>query len=178
LSFTDRGLKHRIDLLKNFGIKNEDEVVMPGINGKMNEIQAALGLAVLECIEEEGKKRKLIRDTYISWLKDVDGISILEESKNVTSGHQYFPIRIDEKIFGRSRDYVYHRFKEYNVFTSKYFFPLCSDYPCYKQIPSAHPSHLPVAQRVVKEVLVLPFYGGLSVDDTTKICEILKSFKG
>lgn len=177
LSFGDKALKNRIDLLKNFGIKNEDEVVMPGINGKMNEIQAALGLVVLKCVDEERKKRKVIRDTYVSCLKDVEGISYLEEVSSVKDSYQYFPIKIDEKKFGKSRDYVHAKFKEYNVFTRKYFFPLCSDYSCYKQIASAHPSNLPVAQKTVKEVLVLPFYGKLLVDDAVRICEILKSLK-
>ena len=177
LSFGEKTLKYRIDLLKNFGIKNEDEVVMPGINGKMNEIQAALGLVVLNYVDEERRKREIIRDTYVTCLKDIEGVSFLEKTSSVRDSYQYFPIRIEEKLFGRSRDYVYAKFMEYNVFTRKYFHPLCSDYPCYRQLASAHPSHLPVAQKTVKEILVLPFYGKLLVDHAVKICEILKSLK-
>jgi dTDP-4-amino-4,6-dideoxygalactose transaminase len=178
LSFKDSSLKNRIDLLKNFGIKNENEVVMPGINGKMNEIQAALGLVILEYVNEERKKRKKLADIYRYYLKDIEGISFIPEIPNVKSSYQYFPIRIDKNLFGRSRDYVHDKFKEYNVFPRKYFSPLCSEYPCYRQIPSANPSNLPIATKVVNEILALPFYGNLSIDDATKICEILNSFKG
>lgn len=176
LAFKDNNLKGRIDLLKNFGIKNEEEVIMPGINGKMNEIQAALGLVVLDSIEEERNKRKKLLDTYCECLKGIDGISILDERSD-TNSYQYFVIRIDEKLFGKSRDFIHEEFKKYNVFTRKYFYPLCSDYTCYRHLPSSTIDNLPVANKVVKEVLSMPFYGGLSEDDVEKICNILISFK-
>jgi dTDP-4-amino-4,6-dideoxygalactose transaminase len=177
LSFKDKNLKLRIDLLKNFGIKNLEEVVMPGINGKMNEIQAALGLVVLDCVEEERRQREIIAGTYRDNLKDVEGISFLSVDKDVKSSSQYFIIRINEKIFGRSRDYVFEKFQDFNVFTRKYFYPLCSDYACYRSIPSSSPLNLPVANQIVREVLTMPFYGDLAVDDVVRICDILKSFK-
>lgn len=176
LVFKDNNLKGRIDLLKNFGIKNEEEVIMPGINGKMNEIQAALGLVVLDSIEEERNKRKKLLDTYRECLKGIDGISILDERSD-TNSYQYFVIRINEKLFGKSRDFIHEEFKKYNVFTRKYFYPLCSDYTCYRHLPSSTIDNLPVANKVVKEVLSMPFYGGLSEDDVEKICNILISFK-
>ena len=178
LTFKDENLKSRIDLLKNFGIKNEEQVMMPGINGKMNEIQAALGLVVLNHIEEERKKRKELLGAYLEFLKDVEGVSVNIGLSNVKESLQYFVIRIDKKVFGASRDYVYKKFKEYNIFTRKYFYPLCSEYICYKQLPSSTQANLPVAHKVVQEVLSLPFYGGLSADDVEKICVILKSFRG
>lgn len=175
LAVRDSKLKARIDLLKNFGIKNQEEVTMPGINGKMNEIQAALGLVVLDYIEEEHNKRKKILEIYRECLKDIKGISFLDYSSNTNNSHQYLVIRIDEKLFGRSRDFVHQEFKKYNVLTRKYFYPLCSDYTCYRQLPSSTIENLPVANEVVKEVLSMPFYGGLSEDDVIKICNILKS---
>jgi len=177
LTFNDKNLKNRIDLLKNFGIKNEEEVVMPGINGKMNELQAALGLVVLDYIEEERKKREKILKAYGECLKDIEGISYSKEIEGVKNSYQYFVIRINEKKFGRTRDYIYEKFKEYNIFTRKYFYPLCSDYSCYKQLPSSSATNLPVAQKVVREVLSMPFYGELSIDDVERICYILKSFR-
>lgn len=177
LLFRDVNLKARIELLKNFGLKNEEEVVMPGINGKMNEIQAALGLLVLEYVEEERRKRQILLNTYRRCLQDIPGITLLPELPNVTSSYQYFVIRIDQELFGISRDDVYDKFKHYNVFTRKYFYPLCSDYPCYKYLPSSNSANLPVANTVAKQVLSLPFYGGLSVDDVEKICNILLSLR-
>jgi len=177
LAFSDKNLKPRIDLLKNFGIKNEEEVVMPGINGKMNEIQAALGLVLLDYIGEEKRKRKELVKAYTNALQNIDGIGIAKDIAGVTNSYQYFVIRIDEERFGKSRDYVYEKFKEYNVYTRKYFYPLCSNYLCYRQIPSATPNNLPIAHEVVQQVLSLPLYGGLSVSDVERICDILKQIK-
>ncbi len=173
LTFKDQNLKTRIDFLKNFGIKNEEEVVMPGINGKMNEIQAALGVVVLEYEDEEIRKRKALTKGYRTRLKGVEGITFQEDRPGVKGNYQYFVIRIDEKLFGKSRDDVYDQFKKCNVFTRKYYSPLCSDYTCYRQLPSSSSANLPVANKVVKQVLCLPLYGGLSQDDVEKICDIL-----
>lgn len=177
LAFGDKHLKSRIDLLKNFGIKNENEVVMPGINGKMNEIQAALGLVVLDIVEEERKKREQISNLYKERLKEIEGISFISDIDGVKSSLQYFPIRINEKKFGKSRDFVYRELKEYNIFTRKYFYPLCSDYSCYRQLPSSSPHNLPNSHQVVREILALPFYGSLHLDQVETICEILKLIK-
>lgn len=178
LTFRDANLKPRIDLLKNFGIKNEEQVMMPGINGKMNELQAALGLVVLDCIEEERAKRRTLLDVYRACLKDVDGLTLAaEDPPALRPSYQYFVVRINEKLFGRSRDQVYEEFKKFNVMTRKYFYPLCSDYACYRQLPSAQPACLSAAHRVAREVLAMPFYGGLTTDDVERICTILKSFR-
>jgi len=175
LTFNDKELKSRIDLLKNFGIMNEDEVVMPGINGKMNEIQAALGLVVLGHVEEERQKRKKLSGRYRECLKDITGITCLDNEKpGIRNSYQYFVVRIDEEVFGCSRNYVCDELKKYNVFSRKYFYPLCSDYNCYRDLPSAETADLQVASKVSREVLSLPFYGGLSEDDVEKICQILK----
>ncbi len=177
LLFRDDRLKERIRFLRNFGIKNEEEVVMPGINGKMSEIQAVIGLGVLECLTQDIARRKQLVDVYRSCLADVEGITLPQEQKGVKSNYQYFVIRVNRSDFGRSRDEIHEQFKEYNVFTRKYFYPLCSDYPCYHHIPSASPATLPVAQKVANEVLCLPIYGKLAGEDVERICTILKTFR-
>lgn len=178
LTYNNENLKQRIDLLKNFGIKNEEEVVMPGINGKMTEIQAAIGLILLGYVEEERRKREAILKTYKECLRGVKGLTFLPYDMNgIVNSFQYCVLRIDEKAFGRSRDFVYEEFKKYNVFTRKYFSPLCSSYTCYKHLPSSNPANLPVANTIVSEVLSMPFYGGLTTDDVVKICDILKGFR-
>jgi dTDP-4-amino-4,6-dideoxygalactose transaminase len=179
LTFRDPDLKPHIDLLKNFGIKNEEMVMMPGINGKMNELQAALGLVLLECVEDERAKRKSVLETYRACLQDVDGLSlVVVDPPGLTPSYQYFVLRINEEDFGCSRDQVYREFKQYNVMTRKYFYPLCSEYDCYRHLPSSNPSGLPEAHRVAREVLAMPFYGGLTADDVERICTILKGFRG
>ena len=174
LLFKNPILKTRVDLLKNFGIKNEEEVALPGINGKMNEIQAALGLTLLDYLQQEKDARKEIARCYREHLGDIDGITFMPEFSNVKSSYQYFVIRIDEKVFKHSRDDVHAKLKEYNVFSRKYFYPLCSNYPCYKYLPSAKPEDLPVADQISKEVLSLPFYGQLSVNDIERICAMIR----
>jgi dTDP-4-amino-4,6-dideoxygalactose transaminase len=173
LSCKDQNMKQRIDYLKNFGIKNEEEVVMPGINGKMNEIQAALGLLVLDIVETEISKRKVLIDVYRSMLKGVEGISVNEDSSGAKKNYQYFTIRINDVLFGCSRDEAHKHLKEHNVYTRKYFYPLCSNYQCYKYLPSSSPANLPVAETASKEILCLPLYGELTETDIKDICEIL-----
>ena len=129
LAYNDIHLKNRIDLLKNFGIKNEDEVMMPGINGKMNEIQAALGIVMLEELETERKLRKKIFETYRSCLEGMDGVTLLPPSKTDVESLQYFPVRINKDKFGLDRDTVYEKFKAFNVFTRKYFFLYAASMP-------------------------------------------------
>ena len=174
----DKNLKPRIDLLKNFGIKNEDEVVMPGINGKLDELRAAVGRIMLNYVEGERLKRFSLHKIYNEELAGVEGLKLMPAvAENVKLNYQYYIIRIDEKIFGRTRDEVYDAFKNYNVYTRKYFHPLCSEYTCYRQLNSARSENLPVANVAARQVLSLPMYGELSENDVRKICAILKSFK-
>jgi len=167
LTFTDPGLKSKVELLKNFGIRDEEHVDLVGINGKMNEIQAAIGLLVLDMVEEERAKRRVLYDTYVDCLDGIEGIGLPLR----THSYQYFVITIDEKVFGQSRDAVYESLKKSNVFARKYFYPLCSDYACYQE---SGLNNLQVAQKVAKEVLCLPFHGELSVDDVQRVCNLIR----
>ncbi len=176
LTFNNPHLKPRIDLLKNFGIKNEEEVVMPGINGKMNEVQAAIGLLNLKLLDGERAKRHMIVDCYKENLADVPGIRVFEIPEGIRNSYQYFMIRVSPE-FGPSRDEVHTELKKYNVITRKYFYPLCSDYSVYRSLPSAHPENLPVAHKIVKEVLCLPLYGGLELESVDRICELIRDLK-
>ena len=177
LTCRESDLKQRIDLMKNFGISSEEEVTMPGINGKMNEIQAALGLVNLRLLDAEREKRKRIVETYRSCLSSIEGVTITELPSNIVNSYQYFVIRVNRARFGVSRDEVYARLRQFNVFARKYFYPLCSDYPCYRDLPSTAPADLPVAQKVVSEVLCLPLYGDLPVSSVERICGIIESFR-
>ncbi|MCR5834537.1 MAG: DegT/DnrJ/EryC1/StrS family aminotransferase [Selenomonadaceae bacterium] len=170
-------VKDRIDLLKNFGIKNEEEVVMPGINGKLDEIRAAIGRIMLGYVEGERLKRINLHKIYNEEFAEVEGIRVMPTcAENIKLNYQYYVVRIDEKIFGRSRDYVYDELKNYNVYARKYFHPLCSEFTCYRQLNSANPNNLPVANVIGQQVLSLPMYGDLTEDDVRKICAIIKSF--
>jgi len=179
LAFKDKNLKQRIDLLKNFGIKSDEMVMMPGINGKMNEIQAVLGICVLKLLEQERQNRQLLLETYQTHLKSIPGIYLIEDTRiNLTrKSYQYFSIRIDEQEFGKSRNEVFDFLRTCNIFPRKYFYPLCSNYPCYKQLPSSKKENLMIANQIANEILVLPFYGALSVTDITQICNNIRYFQ-
>jgi dTDP-4-amino-4,6-dideoxygalactose transaminase len=176
LTYNDPNLKPRIDLLKNFGIRNEFEVIMPGINGKMNELSAVIGLVVLGMVEEEWARRKAIREQYTRELSGTPGISIVTMPEGVTNSQQYMVIRVNGKEFGKTRDELYAHLREFNVHARKYFYPLTSDYPCYRQLPSAGEVLLPNAKLASDEVLCLPFYGKLHLEEVVQICTIIKAF--
>jgi dTDP-4-amino-4,6-dideoxygalactose transaminase len=165
------------DHLKNFGILNQEQVREVGINGKMNELQAALGLAVLDCVGEEIRQRKAIIGRYRERFDGIEGITVMREPDDVDSSCQYFVVRINEQAFGCSRDVVFDALKQYNVMARKYFYPLCTDYECYRDLPTAAPARLPVAGRAVQEVLCLPLYGTLPLDAVDRICDIVQSIQ-
>ena len=159
LVYNDSNLKQRIEYLKNFGIKNEEEVVLPGINGKMGELQAAMGLETLPLVKAEQEKRARLRQKYISCLNNIEGISLVTPPENTSNSEQYFCIRITKGEVKRQD--IYEKLKEKGIFSRKYFFPLVSEYPCYANLPSASFNNLPIAHKVANEVLCLPFYGDL-----------------
>jgi dTDP-4-amino-4,6-dideoxygalactose transaminase len=172
LIYRDEKLYQKLNLLKNNGIENSEEVRLPGINAKLNEIQAAIGLEVLKLVEEEEEKRKKIREEYIKNLENVEGIKVITKENSC----QYFVIEI-QKEYGKSRDWIHEELKKYKVFTRKYFYPLCSDFNWYKNLESARPKNLAQAHKSVNQVLTLPFYGDLEIEDVKKICEIIKFLK-
>ncbi len=173
LIFKEAGLKSKFDYLKNFGFKNEIEVVMPGTNAKMNEMQALMGIQVLKYLDEIIRKRAKITDIYRDRLKEVPGIRLVPAlPPDVSYNHAYMPVEVDEKKFGMSRDALYEKLKEWNVHTRRYFYPLISDYSCYRSI-SVNGS-LPVARRAADRILTLPIYDGLELSDVDTICKIIQ----
>ena len=173
----DEKMKKRIDFLKNFGFADEVTVVAPGINAKMNEFQAALGLLQLKYIDEAIEKRKNLAMLYRKNLSDIGGIRMLGEDRNVKSNYQYFPVFIDSAAFGKSRDDLYNELKNSNILARRYFYPLISQFPTYKGLPSASPDNLQVAERITNEVLCLPLYADLDEDSVDNICAIILSMK-
>jgi dTDP-4-amino-4,6-dideoxygalactose transaminase len=167
-------LERKVYYLRNFGIKNEDEVVDVGINGKMNELQAAIGLLNLQLIENEMCKRRRIRTLYETGLSGIEGLHIPKLPSGVSDSCQYFVIRIDERSFGISRNRLYDRLKEYNIISRKYFSPLCSDYVPYRNGADNGSPHLPVASLITRQVLCLPFYGELTDDEVEQISGVIR----
>ena len=174
LAFKESVLKSTFDYLKNFGFKSQVEVVMPGTNAKMNEIQALMGLQILTYLDEIIKKRKKITEVYRERLQDIPGLKLPTPfPSKVEYNYAYMPVQIDEKEMRISRDGLFQRLKEHNVFARRYFFPLVCDYACYRHI-SVNDS-LRTARDVSNKILTLPIYDSLDVNDVHKICDIIIS---
>jgi dTDP-4-amino-4,6-dideoxygalactose transaminase len=170
----DEATKKRIDYLKNFGFAGETRVIQPGINAKMHEMQAALGLIQLKNYESNRQKRKNIFDLYRRELAEIPGIRALAEMPEVTHNYAYYPIFVDQKAYGRSRDQLYEDLQKHGVFGRRYFYPLISTFPTYKGLKSADPANLPVAHKIAEQVICLPMYPGLEEITIEKITSVIR----
>lgn len=170
----DAKTKQRIDHLKNFGFVDEVTVVAPGINGKMSELNAAFGLLQLKHVDVALKRRKEIDATYRSGLKDVKGIICLNGDAKATTNHSYFPILV-QPDYPLSRDALYQKLKDHNIFARRYFYPLISDFPMYRSMHSAHRDNLPVATTAAQKVLCLPIYSALTPQDQQRVIDLVQS---
>jgi dTDP-4-amino-4,6-dideoxygalactose transaminase len=176
LIFREAGLKGVLNYLKNFGFKNEFEVVMPGTNAKMNEMQALMGIQVLKYLDEIIDKRAKIDDLYRQRLKDVPGIRFVPPlPSTVRQNHAFVPIEVDEQEFGVTCDGLYEELRKYNVHSRRYFYPLVCDYACYRSVSVKDP--LTVARRAASTILTLPIYDSLDLPDVETICEIIISLE-
>lgn len=173
----DAKTKRRIDHLKNFGFVDEVTVVGPGINGKMNEVQAAFGLLQLEHIDHILAERAKIDERYRLAFQNVRGLRLLEVPKNCTRNYSYFPVRVGPE-FPVSRDALYDALRAHKIAARRYFYPLINEFPTYRGLPSAEPANLPVATGVSREVLCLPIFPGLDVRTQDRIIDIVLSAAG
>ncbi len=174
LSYNSPELVKKIYNLRNFGIQNEELVEDIGINGKMNEIQAAIGLLNLKLYKKEQEKRKKVKALYDENLFGIKGIRIPKMPDNTTNSYQYYPIII-ENDYPLTRNEIYDNFKKMNIYTRKYFYPACHDYECYKNDLSVKLANLKVVNDIKHKVLCLPYYGDLETENIIKICKVLKN---
>lgn len=168
-------MKHHIDNLKNFGFRGETVVEEPGINAKMNELQAAYGLLQLKYVDEFIAKRKAITEHYRILLENIPGIRFMQDISGVQHVYSYFPILIDENQYGLSRDGLYEKLKKQDILGRRYFYPLISSFEPYRQLPSSRPENLPVATQNAENVLCLPIYPNLDFSDVERICNLIKA---
>ena len=168
----DAQTKQRIDQLKNFGIVDEVTVTAPGINGKMSEFNAALGLLQLRHIDQALVRRKEIDATYRDLLKGVKGLRCLQGAGERRANYGYFPILVDAD-YPLGRDALYQKLKDQGIYARRYFFPLISDFPMYRALPSARPGNLPVATDAAQKVLCLPIYPALETAQIEAISRLI-----
>lgn len=169
--FQNNELEEQLYSLKNFGIRSETQVSGVGANAKMNEFQAAMGICNLLHIEEEIQKRKAVYERYMDNLDGIAGIRLVKPKAEEYSNYAYFSVVFDEDKCGQTRDSVYDRLAENNIYARKYFYPLTSEFECYKgQLDNLQ---TPVAKRISERILCLPMYADLAIKDVDKICSIV-----
>lgn len=171
VTYSDNELTKKLLIQKNFGMKNAESYPEIAGNSKMNEFQAAMGLCNLRTVDGEIAKRKTVVNRYIERLSGIDGITVWQEQSGVTHNYAYFPVLFDRNVFGKSRDEVAEELGKEEIFARKYFYPLTSSFGCYKG--KFKIQETPVAQRVAEQVLTLPLYSDLSIEDVDKICDII-----
>lgn len=171
VAYSDKSLTKKLLIQKNFGMENSDSYSEIAGNAKMNEFQAAMGLCNLRHIDEWIQKRKAVVERYIERFSDTPGLKVWKPQKGVTHNYAYFPVMFDEGQFGKSRDEVAEMLADENIFARKYFYPITSEFECYKGKLEIQPT--PVAKKAAAQVLTLPLYADLTLEDVDRICRVI-----
>lgn len=169
----DEKMKKRIDYLKNFGFADEVTVVGPGINSKMDELRSAWGLINLKQVDKAIAARRHVADAYRKALRNVEGITFFDDMPGVRHNYSYFPIFIDAKKYGMSRDELYFKMRSQNVWGRRYFYPLISDFSPYRGLESATRENLPEAYKMADSVICLPMHQELSEEDIQRVIDCI-----
>lgn len=172
LAYQNKEWYQKLCEMKNFGIVNEEKVASVGMNCKMNEFQAAMGLCNLRHIEEEIAKRKKVYERYLELLKEIKGIRLVTQKENVKQNYAYLPILVED-VYPLSRDELHQKLAKNEIFTRKYFYPLVSEYECYKDNYDANDT--PIAKDIAKRILTLPMYANLELEEVDRICGIIRN---
>ena len=169
----DEQTKKRIDYLKNFGFANETTVVAPGINSKMDEMRSAYGLLNLKLVDAAIEARRRVAVRYREALRNVPGITFFDDMPGVRHNYSYFPVFVDAEQYGMTRDELYFKMREQNVWGRRYFYPLISTFSTYRGLESAAKENLPVATRIADQVICLPMHHELSEEDVERVLGLI-----
>lgn len=164
----------RIRSLRNFGILGEEEVSGIGVNGKLSELHAAVGLGILDVVDAEVEARRALAEQYSRRLSEIAGLGFQKFSPATRRNYAYQTVEIDAEAFGLTRDEVHACMRAENIVTRKYFFPLCSENRSYRNLPSASPARLPNAHRLASRILCLPLFGEMTTSDVDRIADVLR----
>lgn len=175
VTFHNEQLREKLYQLKNFGIKSEVAIQAIGSNAKMNEFQAAMGLCNLKILDAAIQKRKAIMERYCKNLQTCPGLKLPQDQAYTEKNYAYMPIIISREEYGHTRDYLYDKLKEKNIYARKYFYPLISSLDCYRDIQRLPAEGLPVAEKISEGVLTLPIEPNMTLDLVDKICDIILS---
>lgn len=169
----DEKTKQRIDYLKNFGFAGETTVIASGINGKMDEVRSAYGLLNLKQVDNAIAARQRVANAYREALRNVEGITFMDDMPGVRHNYSYFPIFVDKEKYGMTRDELYFKMKEQGILGRRYFYPLISEFSTYRGLRSANPKNLPVAHSIANSVICLPMYHSLTEESITRIIKLI-----
>ena len=169
----DERMKKRIDYLKNFGFANETTVVGPGINSKMDEVRSAYGMLNLRQVDAAIEARHQVAIKYRNALRNVEGITFFDDMPGVRHNYSYFPIFVDAKKYGMTRDELYFKMKEQGVLGRRYFYPLISEFSTYRGLDSARSENLPEAHKMADSVICLPMHHALTDGDIQRILDTI-----
>ncbi|MBQ9314993.1 MAG: DegT/DnrJ/EryC1/StrS family aminotransferase [Clostridia bacterium] len=170
VAFRDKRYGVPLHELKNFGIHGPEETSAIGGNAKLDEFRAAMGICNLRRIDECIAARKAVHDRYFERLEDVEGIKLCKPQEGVTPNYAYFPVCFDKDKFGKSRDDVFSRLREHDIYSRKYFYPAINELSCYK---GQYNMNTPVAHDVSMNILTLPMYEELDLSDVDRICDVI-----
>lgn len=173
LTFNDNEYTEKLSAVRHFGMYGKEDAEIIGINAKMTEFQAAMGICNLRHISEYIYLRRICAERYRERLSDVNGIKLSPIQKNVESNFAYFPIVIDKKIFGENCVSVADRLSKKGIYTRRYFYPLTSEFSVMRD--NVEPAEMPVAKQISDNVITLPLYSELTVKDVDRICDIILS---
>lgn len=168
----DAKTKQHIDNLKNFGFVGETTVVAPGINGKMSEFSAAMGLLQLKYIDDALSRRREIDRVYRQQLVGINGISCVSQTGQTTANYAYFPILV-EAGYPTDRDTLFQKLQDNGIYGRRYFYPLITDFPMYRALPSAMRDNLPVANEIAEKVICLPIFPNLTDQQLERIIAVI-----
>ena len=171
VTYPDESLTKKLLIQKNFGMENAESYPEVAGNGKMNEFQAAMGLCNLRHIDDELAKRKAVAERYMENFKCVNGLKPWNPQDGVQHNYAYFPVVFDAEVFGKSRDDVIKVLGDNGIFARKYFYPLTSEFECYKGMFEIQST--PIAKDIASKVLTLPLYADLALDDVDEICKLI-----
>lgn len=169
--FYDQDFGLELYRLKNFGIRDSETVDGIGANAKMNEFCAAMGICNLKHIDREIAKRKKIANCYRKHLQGIQGLQLNPVQEEVESNYSYFPVIINERLFGKSRDKIFYMLEKEGIYARKYFYPLTNAFDCFHGKYNVNLT--PVALQTSRRVLTLPLYADLNSEDVDRICNII-----
>ena len=171
IAFHDARYREKLHSLKNFGIHGPEDVIDIGGNAKLDEFRSAMGICNLRRIDECIQKRKAVYERYYERLHEIEGIKVCEIQRNIKSNYAYFPVYFDAKKFGKSRNEIFDMLRKHDIYTRKYFYPAVNDMQCYKE--EFADNCTPIAKDVSLNILALPMYEELKLNDVDRICDLI-----